>query len=70
MLGGDPGAAICDRGAGGGRRRSFCARRLQAAQLGLFLSRNGQDALKLLPEAGDAFGLLVVSEVMEISQSN
>src|SRR5215467_7673227 len=28
----------------------------------------GEDALKLLREAGDKFGLLVISEVMEISQ--
>jgi 3-deoxy-7-phosphoheptulonate synthase len=29
---------------------------------------HGEDALKLLREAGDKFGLLVISEVMEISQ--
>ena len=29
---------------------------------------HGEDALKLLREAGDEFGLLVISEVMEISQ--
>ena len=32
------------------------------------LPGHGEEALKLLREAGDKFGLLVISEVMEISQ--
>ena len=51
------------------RSTSAARRRLQAAEFTLFVSRDmGEEGLKLMREAGDQFRLLVISEVMEISQ--
>ncbi len=56
-----------------GRRQGRCAgvarRRLQAALVSPYSFQGlGEEGLKLLKEAGDKFGLLVITEVMEISQ--
>ncbi len=42
--------------------------RIQTAKFSVFLSRARRRGLKLLREAGEKFKLLVISEVMEISQ--
>jgi 3-deoxy-7-phosphoheptulonate synthase len=50
------------------RRARDSRRRVQAAQLALQLSGLGEEGLKLLREAADRNGLLVVSEVMDQTQ--
>ena len=64
------GTAFCHGGSGGEgwgapvlRRGAFKPRSSPYSFQG-----HGEDALKLLREAGDKFELLVISEVMEISQ--
>ncbi len=51
-----------------GRRQGPARRRLQAAHLAYSFQGMGLEGLKLLREAGDRYSLLVISEVMEISQ--
>ena len=51
-----------------GRRARPARRRVQTALIALFLPGPWPGRFKLLREAGDRFNLLVVSEVMEISQ--
>jgi len=65
----DPGPDRAVGGSGGPRRRPGDPRRgVQTAQLALRLPGPREDGLHILREAADRNGLLVVSEVMDLTQ--
>ncbi len=69
LLGGVAGSRFAEREAGKGAGAQFFAGwSVQAAQFAIQLPGHGVEGLKLLREVADETGLLVITEVMEISQ--